>query len=289
MVRRRMPWMAVVVLLCAFGAGAQPAVPLGPERGANTSVSVLPPDRFTPAPPEPQAPPVADLPRTAEAVPAPEPAVEAAAASLEPSIQAAPAAVDAEAPAGEVLAADRPLPRRGGQPGADEARPLGPASASLTASDWIKTLAALAIVLALIFGLRLLLRRVGGGAAGGAARGAIEVLARTPVTPKHQVLLLRVGQRIWLVGAGSNGLSRLGEISEPEQVAELLGAVERGRSTSPSASFASALRGWREEIDIGDPVPDEPAEPPTPAAATTRQVKAMLGRLRRMATGGRAS
>jgi flagellar biogenesis protein FliO len=98
---------------------------------------------------------------------------------------------------------------------------------------WWQTAAALAIVLAAILALRWALKRFGKGAA--ASRVApMDVLARSTVGPRQQLLLVRLGAKLILVGSSPAGLRSLHVVSEPEEVAML---------TEAAIGDAAALRG----------------------------------------------
>jgi len=102
---------------------------------------------------------------------------------------------------------------------------------------WWQTALALLLVVGLIFLARYLLRRLGGRAVktGG---GAVDVLARTSVSPRQQLLLVRLGQRLLLVGSGPEGMTPLSEITDPQEVERMVKLIE----TSKAESFAEILR-----------------------------------------------
>jgi len=83
-----------------------------------------------------------------------------------------------------------------------------------------KTLLALAVVVALIVGLRIVLRRF--RAPGAARRGPMSVLARTTVSARHELLLVRLGRRLVLVGRGPEGMAALTEVRDADEVADLV-------------------------------------------------------------------
>ena len=121
-------------------------------------------------------------------------------------------------------------------------RSSGGEGAGGVGDNWlISTLAALGVVIALVFGLRWVLRR-GGVATTNTPRGSVvEVLSRTTVAPRSHVVLMRVGQRILIVNDSPNGMRTLGVVDEPEEVAELLGAIEADRPASVSKSFSGVM------------------------------------------------
>ena len=92
---------------------------------------------------------------------------------------------------------------------------------------WARMILALAVVVALVFALRWAVRRFGRpfGPAGGP--GPVRVLARAGVSPRQELLLVRMGRRILLIGAGADGLTALAEATDPEEIAELEQSVNR--------------------------------------------------------------
>ena len=99
-----------------------------------------------------------------------------------------------------------------------EASPQGPWE------QWGRTLLALAVVVALIFAARIMLRRFS-PVSGPRRREVLDVLARATVSPRHQLLLIRAGRRVVLVGQGPASLTTLSEIKDTEEVAALIEAV----------------------------------------------------------------
>jgi len=87
---------------------------------------------------------------------------------------------------------------------------------------WGRTILALAMVVALIFLARYLLRRLGSRGAAGGAR-PIEIVARVSLSARQQLVLVRLGGRLLLLGAGTDGIRTLTEITDPAAVAELTG------------------------------------------------------------------
>jgi flagellar biogenesis protein FliO len=80
------------------------------------------------------------------------------------------------------------------------------------------------IVIVLIFVLAWLYKRfVLGGKGGLKGRQAVRVIGRTMLEPRKSVLLLHVGRRVLVVGDTGTQMSSLGEITDPEEVALLLG------------------------------------------------------------------
>jgi flagellar biosynthetic protein FliO len=81
-------------------------------------------------------------------------------------------------------------------------------------AGWGQMLAAMAVVVGLIFGLGWLLRRFGGPRAAARATGSLDVIGSTALTGKHQVHLVRMGGRVVLVGTSPTGVRRLAETDQ---------------------------------------------------------------------------
>ena len=161
---------------------------------------------------------------------------------------------------GELLA-DSSAAEAGGAPVAappsppNESLPLGASEGSLFNTDaeqsgtgsmgdgwFLSTLAALGVVLALVFGLRWLLRRGGVVSTAAPQGGVVEVLGRTTVAPRSHVVLMRVGMRILVVSDSPSGMRTLASVQDAEEVAELLGAIESAKPTSMGQSFGSVMK-----------------------------------------------
>jgi flagellar biogenesis protein FliO len=127
--------------------------------------------------------------------------------------------------------ASRPSGPEGGAIRRDIASPL---------DDWGRTVLALAVVLLIILGLRFVLKKLSRRVAGPRG-GAVEVLSRTSLQPRHQLLLVRMGRRLLLIGAGPAGLTTLSEVSDPEEVAELSEAA-MGENAEVLAKRPATLR-----------------------------------------------
>ena len=69
-----------------------------------------------------------------------------------------------------------------------------------------------------------LVKRLGGGKSLHNA-GVLKLVARANLSPKHQMFLVRMGNRLVLVGAGPQGLTTLSEITDAEEATKLLQAA----------------------------------------------------------------
>jgi flagellar protein FliO/FliZ len=113
-------------------------------------------------------------------------------------------------------------------------RPVGPSEGRQIESgpqspwtQWFRTLAALALVVVLIVAARFMLKRFG-PVTGQQRRDMLDVLARTAVSPRHQLLLVRLGRRVVLVGQAPTSLTTLSEITDADEVASIIEAATSG-------------------------------------------------------------
>ena len=125
-----------------------------------------------------------------------------------------------------------------------------------------------ALSLAAVLGLIVLMYWAGrrfmprGALVGGGTR-AIQVLARSPLSPRHRIVLLQVGRRVLVVAEGGGGqpLSTLCEITDPDEAAALIGQI-RGEQQSNSRSFAALLSGAAERFRAADTAKPQAEAPP---------------------------
>ena len=175
----------------------------------------------------------------------------AAAQTTQPLAQppAASAAVTEPAPQQQLI-------RRDAATGAAAGDPAGPSASRVALS--------LGAVLALIVGLFLVGRRFlpRGALAkhGGGGGGAVQVLARTAISPKQRIVLLQVGRRILVVGDGGAGLATLCEITDADEAAALIGQLQ---SEKGGGSFGAALNGAMERFRAAEASRREPVREPS--------------------------
>jgi flagellar biogenesis protein FliO len=121
-------------------------------------------------------------------------------------------------------------------------------------SSWmptLQTLLALAIVIALIYVSRYVLRRLGkGGPQGGTDSGVIEVLSRTGIGARQQLLLVRLGRRLVLVGSWPGGMAGLSEITDPAEINALTSSVQAGGAGGSARAVADRIRN---RLDTKEP------------------------------------
>jgi flagellar protein FliO/FliZ len=100
---------------------------------------------------------------------------------------------------------------------------------------WLGT-AGMALALALVGGISLAARRLPARA----DAGPLQVVGRVSLSPRHSVVLLRAGDRVLIVGAGTQGPpALLGELTDPDALGRLvprLGPLAGPESDTPGSS-----------------------------------------------------
>lgn len=99
-----------------------------------------------------------------------------------------------------------------------------------------------AVVALLLGGAFWLLRRLARGSRFLGGGGPIRVLGRTLVGARQEVLLVEAGPRVFLLGSSKDGLSALGEFSNPDEIAALRADAPARTADSSRASFRDALK-----------------------------------------------
>ncbi|MCP4709398.1 MAG: hypothetical protein GY869_12295 [Planctomycetes bacterium] len=107
-------------------------------------------------------------------------------------------------------------------------------------SPW-RTFGSLLIVLSLIIAVTYIFRRLALGGRGGLAPSGVEVLARNSINPKQSLCLVKLGPRVLLLGLSPNQMTALHTIEDPDEVAEVVGDLERSRPQSISNTFGKLL------------------------------------------------
>ena len=146
-------------------------------------------------------------------------------------------------PAHEFAPLGRPTGILGARPQSD---PTPQQESTLIAFDprtsgGIRAVGALALVMLLLLALRAILKRFGGPMTGGRPSGVLQVLARFPIGRGQHLVLLQMARRIILVHQTKAGMTSLSEVSDPDEVAQLLARVEAGSSDKQRGRFQSIL------------------------------------------------
>ncbi len=123
--------------------------------------------------------------------------------------------------------------------------------------------------------------RFGGG-------DTIRILSRKYLSGKQSLCLARIGRRVVLIGVTPDRISAISEITEPEEVASLVAAVERGRPDSFTSTFNNMsdqeLADEAEGRDLDDPIEEEAAVSSHQLARTGREMRELVNRVRALST-----
>ena len=117
----------------------------------------------------------------------------------------------------------------------------------------VRTLVPLAVVVALVFAVRALLRRAGGRRGRTGPAGGVDVLATSALSPKHRLSLVQLGGRLLLVGWTAGAMTTLAEITDPAEIERLLESLSEAR---PAGAFGDIFRRKAKQLEAG---PDDDA------------------------------
>jgi flagellar biogenesis protein FliO len=183
--------------------------------------------------------------------------------------------------------ANRPPQQRGGTP-----------TQLLTSDSGVpRVLGALGVVIGCIFIVRYLGKKILGLQTIGSGGGVVQILSRTPISPRQQLMLIQVGRRIVLVANCGAAMNALCEITDADEVASLAGQLQQRRRTSATSAFLSifgkagaSFEAQQEQEPIPTPqmAPDEEEvtteDPVEPELATTRQeMRGLMDRVHQLA------
>ena len=98
----------------------------------------------------------------------------------------------------------------------------------------LKTIAALAGILGLIFGLAYFLRRFNIGQSGDTSASGWRVVGVKMLGPKRQIYILEVGKRLLLVGTTDRSMTPLMEITDADECEAVIEAVSHKSRSLPS-------------------------------------------------------
>ena len=179
-----------------------------------------------------------------------QPALEDAWAVVEPK----PAQPESPGAAPAVAKDDGRLLHRTGRTGSGAV--LRPRSAR-AGNSWMRTIGAMAGVVGLIVFLAWGYRAVAAGNLGLLKRprrpGLIEIVSRTPLSPRQALVLVRVGPRMVLVGQSQDRLQTLDVIADADLTAQLAGQAASRTPASSVAEFHQCLEGQEREYEQPPP------------------------------------
>lgn len=147
---------------------------------------------------------------------------------------------------------------------------------------------ALVIVLGAMYVTHLVWKRLGMPGSANRNAGALHIVSRLNLSPKQQLILVRVGRRVVLVGNSGTQMTSLCEIGDPEEAASLLGLAATERSDSISSESFNAVLGGEEKrfeeetnVDLPASGAGEPAGEEHQALASTRdELSDMMDKVR---------
>ncbi len=118
----------------------------------------------------------------------------------------------------------------------------------------LQVAAALAVVVGLILIGKVLAKKYVPGAKAGNGKGVIEVLARYPLCKNQALVLVRIGSQIVTLNQGKETSQSVLVISDPSEVAKIMGQIEGQQPQSIQAGFTKLLANAR--MDLEDPMND---------------------------------
>jgi flagellar biogenesis protein FliO len=182
----------------------------------------------------------------------------------------------------------RPLRR-----GPEKQSASSPNSAARSANSALRTAAALGGVVGLILLLAWGYRAVAGGSGRlplslrSKRPALIEVLSRTPLSPRQTLCLVRIGPRLVLLGVSADAVRPLDVIHDPDLTAQLVGQAAQHHADSSTAEFARCLeREARAYPATGDGLDETAAPADEPLRDLKHKLAGTIARLRATAVRG---
>jgi flagellar biosynthetic protein FliO len=146
------------------------------------------------------------------------------------------------------------------------------------AGGWMDFALPLAAVLALIVAVVWVVKKYLPNVRRLTGSTAMKVVARTHLSPRQSIAVVRLGRRLLVVGQTAENLTPLGVVEDPEEVSELLGEIESGKAASAVGHFNKVFQKTNDEFAAAD----EPAEGEidrvrTELESLTRKVREVTG------------
>jgi flagellar biogenesis protein FliO len=116
------------------------------------------------------------------------------------------------------------------------------------AFDVTRVMLATVGVIALIFLMRAVARKIFPATAAHRGTNAVKVLSRCTISPRQHLLVVQFGKRLLLVGDSGTSLNSLCEIADPDEAANVV-AQTRDESISVSKRFDSLFGRAKKEFD----------------------------------------
>jgi flagellar biogenesis protein FliO len=177
------------------------------------------------------------------------------------------------------------------------ARPTAAGAAAAGTSDLTHVFVALLVVICVILVIRSAAGRLSSMPGGGRAGKLVTVLSRSMISPRQHVLVLQVGNRLLVVGDSAGRMSSLCEISDPDEIAMMVGQTRQARESNADRSagsffnlFRRANQPFNEPITAPfnetDALAQTPVEPEKqidpPEAVSSDEVHGLLDKVRQL-------
>lgn len=121
------------------------------------------------------------------------------------------------------------------------------------------TVAALGAILLLFFGLVQLWRRYSPTTSTQTLPPAAwEVLGAAPLDNKHQLMVVRLGSRLLVLGRSDEGLQTLSEITSGDEVSQLVALCQSANQPAEQNSFRQLYETFRTQIGAPSSVTSDP-------------------------------
>jgi flagellar biogenesis protein FliO len=147
-----------------------------------------------------------------------------------------------------------------------------------------RLLLSLGSVLLLIFAMRFVLKKFFPHVATPKTSTAMRVLTRLPINPKQQLLLVQVGKRMVVVGDCGTSLSKISEITDPDEVVQLLGQLSEDNRSIETRSFVNLFGKARQGFDEQEVSTGEKQslveETPDEIEATKNELSGLISKVR---------
>ncbi|MBC8109376.1 MAG: flagellar biosynthetic protein FliO [Anaerolineae bacterium] len=172
----------------------------------------------------------------------------------------------------------------------------------------------LTLVLGVILVARFAMKKLFPAVSVGRKSQIIRVVSRSVIGPKQQFLLVKIGKRLVLVGDSGASMNPLAEITDPDEVAELVGQLQSESNHSSVGAFASMFRKAETQFQAEDdealasapattsqavrrelladevaPEPDEQSPPDRKLVAAASEINGLMDRVRLLANRSRGS
>lgn len=109
------------------------------------------------------------------------------------------------------------------------------------------------LVFVLLGGFFVILRRLMRRPGGLFQPGVINVLARRRLSMAHEIYLVEVGSKLFLIGTTKEGIQALGQLTDPQEVAILRAKFGQGGEGGALKTFEDSLKAELKEGERTDP------------------------------------